>query len=79
MSNDVIRSPEEETLIDALVAGEIDGLVAVCPSCERMARLQVICDEEGPFDACCAVCANQEPLDLDWLYELLAEAVRGRA
>lgn len=74
-----MRSPEEEALIDAFVAGEIDGLIAACPCCERRARLVVVSDEWGPIDAACAPCAGMPMLDLDWLYELLAESVRGRA
>lgn len=71
-----MRSPEEEALIDALVAGELGGLIAVCPTCERTGRLVVISDDLGPFDACCEECAAAPLLSLDWLYEAIAAELR---
>jgi len=76
--NSVIRTPAEEALIDDLVAGRIEALIATCPLCEVHGRLVVVSDEEGPVDACCRPCADRPLLNMAPIEGILLEALRDR-
>jgi len=71
----VLRSPEEEARINLFVAGALDGLIAVCPVCERYGRLVVVSDEDGPVDASCVPCASRPLLDMEPIMGALRAAL----